>query len=265
MKWPQAMLVIASTFLAAAGLGAICALLGHSEFGFLPLAGPGYFLLSIIRLATQTRAGAGQPLAELLVANVAGYGVLGLLAGVGYHEAHRSRFWRMVLGTVVGFLAGAVLLAITFQFILLPFPRAGAAALVAGGLTFLLAAILGLLTAHRLSRPRPTTRPNGVHWAWRVLIAVIIGYSTNQAIWFGYYVLAYSRANPWAWFRATARSLSIAPITLIVLSVPIWAYVVLTRRYGPRPDYERETLCRRCGYILRGITEPRCPECGERI
>ena len=27
----------------------------------------------------------------------------------------------------------------------------------------------------------------------------------------------------------------------------------------------RETYCRKCNYILRGITEPRCPECGERI
>ncbi len=26
-----------------------------------------------------------------------------------------------------------------------------------------------------------------------------------------------------------------------------------------------ETRCRVCGYILRGIPEPRCPECGERI
>ena len=26
-----------------------------------------------------------------------------------------------------------------------------------------------------------------------------------------------------------------------------------------------ETRCRKCQYILRGITEPRCPECGERI
>jgi len=26
-----------------------------------------------------------------------------------------------------------------------------------------------------------------------------------------------------------------------------------------------ETRCRKCGYILRGISEPRCPECGERI
>ena len=26
-----------------------------------------------------------------------------------------------------------------------------------------------------------------------------------------------------------------------------------------------ETRCRKCGYILRGISEPRCPEWGERI
>lgn len=28
---------------------------------------------------------------------------------------------------------------------------------------------------------------------------------------------------------------------------------------------DNETRCRKCRYILRGITEPRCPECGERI
>jgi hypothetical protein len=28
---------------------------------------------------------------------------------------------------------------------------------------------------------------------------------------------------------------------------------------------DRETHCRRCGYILRGLTEPKCSECGEVI
>ena len=31
------------------------------------------------------------------------------------------------------------------------------------------------------------------------------------------------------------------------------------------PFEASETRCRKCQYILRGITEPRCPECGERI
>lgn len=28
---------------------------------------------------------------------------------------------------------------------------------------------------------------------------------------------------------------------------------------------DEECRCRRCGHILRGLSEPRCPECGERI
>ena len=43
----------------------------------------------------------------------------------------------------------------------------------------------------------------------------------------------------------------------------LWAYSRLRGRpVSPSPP---ETHCRRCGYILRGISEPRCPECGERI
>jgi rubrerythrin len=33
----------------------------------------------------------------------------------------------------------------------------------------------------------------------------------------------------------------------------------------PSPLGQSETRCRKCGCILRGISEPRCPECGERI
>ncbi len=28
---------------------------------------------------------------------------------------------------------------------------------------------------------------------------------------------------------------------------------------------DSETRCRACGHILRGLSEPRCPECGEHI
>lgn len=40
------------------------------------------------------------------------------------------------------------------------------------------------------------------------------------------------------------------------------------RRIRPNQCVSRspkETRCRKCGYILRGIREPRCPGCGERI
>lgn len=28
---------------------------------------------------------------------------------------------------------------------------------------------------------------------------------------------------------------------------------------------DSETRCRKCGHILRGLSQPRCPECGEGI
>lgn len=61
-----------------------------------------------------------------------------------------------------------------------------------------------------------------------------------------------------------------ALVTIIILTVPpvlfaTGAFTLLDshRRAARRGD--DETRCRRCGHILRGLTEPRCPECGERI
>ncbi len=47
----------------------------------------------------------------------------------------------------------------------------------------------------------------------------------------------------------------------------IVAFVVfcLVTRLRRRSLTDGETLCRKCGYILRGLTVPRCPECGEAI
>ena len=52
------------------------------------------------------------------------------------------------------------------------------------------------------------------------------------------------------------------PLGLLAILI----YVKLTRRFHPKADFlDGETRCRKCGYILKGITEPRCSECGERI
>lgn len=40
---------------------------------------------------------------------------------------------------------------------------------------------------------------------------------------------------------------------------------VASRTSGFRPDPEGHTRCGQCGYILRGLSEPRCPECGRQI
>lgn len=61
-------------------------------------------------------------------------------------------------------------------------------------------------------------------------------------------------------FRELADALGVAVIALPGLVVAVVMFAVL-------PDRRRdgETRCRSCGYILRGLTEARGPECGERI
>lgn len=40
-------------------------------------------------------------------------------------------------------------------------------------------------------------------------------------------------------------------------------FSVLTRFLGD--VQRRQTLCRQCGKVLKGVTEPKCPACGEPI
>jgi hypothetical protein len=51
-----------------------------------------------------------------------------------------------------------------------------------------------------------------------------------------------------------------------VLWLPEFAALHIFRCYFLRNHQkDRFTRCGVCGYILRGLTEPRCPECGERF
>ena len=43
------------------------------------------------------------------------------------------------------------------------------------------------------------------------------------------------------------------------------ATAVLMHLLTPREPKDGHTRCGKCGYILKGRTEPRCSECGERI
>lgn len=105
-----------------------------------------------------------------------------------------------------------------------------------------------------------------MHWFWRMMMAAAIA-------------CVYAAATaPLATYVRECLSYTIgllvfglAPyhgvLFLIGWAVPavivgVAAYGFLTHRVR---SLGNETRCRRCGYILRGITEPRCPECGERI
>lgn len=50
------------------------------------------------------------------------------------------------------------------------------------------------------------------------------------------------------------------PVVLTGAAIVGWVLTTITA--GRR---DSETRCRACGHILRGLSEPRCPECGEPI
>ena len=61
------------------------------------------------------------------------------------------------------------------------------------------------------------------------------------------------------WFVSAILCIWVGPTALVTIGV----FGLLT--HFTRAPHAHETRCRKCNYILRGITEPRCPECGERI
>jgi hypothetical protein len=67
-----------------------------------------------------------------------------------------------------------------------------------------------------------------------------------------------------------ARNLLLVRITLFTSSVRIGVVVLFSFivyeaiRLGCRQAC-RQPACRRCGYYLKGLRDPRCPECGLRV
>ena len=98
-----------------------------------------------------------------------------------------------------------------------------------------------------------------MHWFWRGAIAVSIGGVSCYGLLVGAEEFLSKYFGSPIPFPAAILFGIIIPQSLCIL---IYSY--LTRWLGPNL-FDGETRCRKCGYILRGISEPRCPECGERI
>ena len=52
----------------------------------------------------------------------------------------------------------------------------------------------------------------------------------------------------------------VVPCVFSVLAAVGWVLIAIGEGRG-----DGETHCRKCGYILRGLSEPRCSECGEPV
>jgi hypothetical protein len=96
-----------------------------------------------------------------------------------------------------------------------------------------------------------------LHWFWRAVIALVIGVPINE----GGSISAFAVLPE----SIKASQLFLIAHVVVRATIPLVAYGLLTLWLGPRFPADRETRCRRCDYNLRGISEPICPECGERI
>jgi hypothetical protein len=100
-----------------------------------------------------------------------------------------------------------------------------------------------------------------MHWFWRGAIAFIFSVSCVSILGIAIMAMHFAKVLPlsswWIQMIFDLTALATSPTTGILC----WTYV--TRKWPP--PHERETRCRKCGYILRGISEPKCSECGEVI
>jgi hypothetical protein len=114
-----------------------------------------------------------------------------------------------------------------------------------------------------------------MHWFWRAAIAVgVTGLVAVVVELFGlpWKALARQAGDALNELAPSYRSRVHRPLDVIdrilavvlpLAAIAVAVFLGLSRQMRPREG--GETRCRRCGYILRGISEPRCPECGERI
>ena len=93
-----------------------------------------------------------------------------------------------------------------------------------------------------------------MHWFWRATGTVVL-------VAGGFFLLDAEIAP---------RGLGSSDAGMAIHFAALFAMTVLTiygglGRLFPHNTDDSELRCRKCQYILRGITEPRCPECGECI
>jgi len=101
-----------------------------------------------------------------------------------------------------------------------------------------------------------------MHWFWRAAIAVAVA---------GCWPIVWTLLEVWFLKGSTSHFADIVGAELYRVSftassaiIALGVFAILTRIFGADPA-DRELHCRRCGYILHGLSEPRCPECGEAI
>ncbi len=105
--------------------------------------------------------------------------------------------------------------------------------------------------------------PDTVHDAsmrWKTVIAAVLVGSLVGGV--GSLGLSIIRVEPKLIPRWALTMLSPVIICVFPVAAGVLFYAWRTRR-GPRSD--NFTRCGTCGYILKGLSEPRCPEMGMKV
>ncbi len=98
-------------------------------------------------------------------------------------------------------------------------------------------------------------------WYWRVVLTGLAGSVSGTVCYFtfGRFIEEYIYANRIGMLGdAVINSLTYGVVNILFI---LFVYHRLTE-----PDWIQGcTCCGNCGYILKGLPEPRCPECGRAV
>ena len=96
--------------------------------------------------------------------------------------------------------------------------------------------------------------------AWlRIIVSVSVAVIAGSALYWAYTLLILQ-----GWTSSIPRWLFFVSFAVAFVPGPIIA-TVLVHTLTPKERLDGHTRCGKCGYILKGLTEPRCSECGEQI
>jgi hypothetical protein len=103
-----------------------------------------------------------------------------------------------------------------------------------------------------------------MHWFWRAVIAILGGCvygGISISLLKSMHRSLLARLSKFS--EDPLRTVLVYFLPAILLAVLL--YAILTHYLGSFRRTDHETRCRKCQYILKGISEPICPECGEQI
>jgi len=99
----------------------------------------------------------------------------------------------------------------------------------------------------------------GVLYAWYHLRISTPAYA--KATWLAVHEVLRGATDGGDWQAVVAGAVAheTPPMVIAIIAYCVLCYILRDK------NKPREVRCRKCGYILKGIREPRCSECGEYI